>query len=252
MTDSEILLVTRGDDAGLASSINAAIHDVVTDGFLQNVSLMAPAPALEDAADRLRSLEHVSTGLHLTLTAELGHPRWGPICPTEEVPSLVNENGDFPRTVERLAAQADIDEMIKEARAQLRTLRTTGFDIRYMDTHMMASRVDGFSDALQEFCDQEGLIFADQAVPAFTIKKGDGSPADRLEEKLQRFGPGTYALVGHPCYDKTDARRINVPDSGQDVVSLSDRLYQTQLFVDPEIADVFDQMNVVLCRYDDI
>ena len=95
-----IRLVTRADDAGLNGAVNRAIRSAVNDGVVRNISLMAAAPAIEDAASVLGDLsKSVDYGLHVTLTAEWENPRWGPVLDGERVASAVRRDGTFHVTV---------------------------------------------------------------------------------------------------------------------------------------------------------
>ncbi len=244
-------LVTRGDDAGVVPSANAAIRDTFLDGILRNASVMAPTPALGDAADRLSDLDGLCIGMHLTLTAEWDTPRWGPVLPSTEVPSLLDGEGCFPPTVERLEETLVVEDALREADAQLQQLRDSGFDVSYLDTHMLVSRIDGLDTTLAEFCEREGLLYADRAVPAFTVEETAGSQATRVAEQLRGLEPGANALVGHPCYDTRDARTITGMGFEPGEVA-TDRDRQRRLFVDPDITDAIRRVGAVPIRYTEI
>ena len=51
-------LITRADDFGSSHSANQAIYEVSKKGIVKNVSVMACAPYLEEAAEML-SLIHI-------------------------------------------------------------------------------------------------------------------------------------------------------------------------------------------------
>src|SRR5687767_14095019 len=92
-----IQLITRGDDAGNSQSANRAIRQCCEEGMVLNVSLVVPGPAFEDAVEVFRGMSHVDFGLHVCLCAEWDAPRWGPVAPREQVPSLLDEDGFFTR-----------------------------------------------------------------------------------------------------------------------------------------------------------
>ena len=98
MSKQRIHLVTRADDAGSCNSANVAIWNCYRRGIVLNASVMVPAPAFEEAAELLGSEEGLCVGLHVTLTSEWESVRWGPVLPAEEVSSLVDEHGCFPRS----------------------------------------------------------------------------------------------------------------------------------------------------------
>ena len=94
--DAPISLITRGDDAG--SSRTANILDTFQNGILKNASVMVPCVA--HAADLLKDHDDLCCGLHTTVTWDT--LRWGPLLPTNEVPSLADTNGHFFKTTTAL------------------------------------------------------------------------------------------------------------------------------------------------------
>ena len=90
-----IRFITRADDLGSSYSANQAIEQVVDAGFIKNVSIMACAPAIEDAAQRLAHRKDVCFGMHTTLNAEWDRVKWGPVLPSEQCKGLVDQNGCF-------------------------------------------------------------------------------------------------------------------------------------------------------------
>ena len=244
-------LLTRADDAGLVASANGAIRDCVVDGLARNVGVMAPAPALEDAADRLVGLD-CSIGCHVTLTAEWEQPRWGSVLPPGRVPTLVGADGTFPYTAGTVADRARPADARAEAAAQLERLRSAGFEVDYLDTHMRVSDTQGIDDALAALCADEDLVYADRSVPVARLE-GDGSPAERVATTLDGLSPGGYAVVAHPCYDRPDARDLRAPDGEPGAVA-ADRDRQRRLFADQNgtVRAVLDRYDAVLGRYDEV
>lgn len=54
---------------------------------------MLPSRWFPEIAAYARSHPNVDLGLHLTLTSEWEFYKWGPVLPSNEVPSLINEQG---------------------------------------------------------------------------------------------------------------------------------------------------------------
>ena len=85
-----IRLVTRADDAGLNLTSNKAIRASVRQGIVRNVSLLAPGPYIEHAAETLGDLAgQADFGLHLCLTAEWANLRWGAVSDPKNVTSVL-------------------------------------------------------------------------------------------------------------------------------------------------------------------
>ncbi|MDF1512247.1 MAG: ChbG/HpnK family deacetylase [Anaerolineae bacterium] len=75
MYECRIKLVTRGDDAGMCHTVNIAIRDAVMHGILRYVSMMAPAPAFDEAVEIFSDLPGVKFGLHVDLSSQ-PYPTW--------------------------------------------------------------------------------------------------------------------------------------------------------------------------------
>ena len=90
---SRIRLVTRGDDAASSRSANLGIREAFERGIVRNVSVMAPGPELKHAFETLGGLKGLCVGFHVAINCEWITPRWGPVLPAKEVPTLVDEKG---------------------------------------------------------------------------------------------------------------------------------------------------------------
>lgn len=200
-------LVTRADDAANTKSTNRAVLDAFNDGILRNVSVMAPGPALDHAADLLADIDGLCVGIHITLTSEWDSPRWKPVLPPDTVPSLVDRDGFLLRDPATLEAQnADPDEMLQEALAQLDRLRDVGFDIDYFDDHMWARKANGFGAKLSDLV-ESGLIDGQTAVDRLSEEDWPATEAE-LIDALESVSPGRYLVVGHPGYESSETRQI--------------------------------------------
>lgn len=177
-------IVFRADDAGSTEGANLAIVETVRHGVVRNVSIMAPGPAFDHAVPLLKALENVDLGLHVTLSAEWDAPKWGPVLPTREVPTLVESDGSFTQNPGVLHERGfSIDEAMAEVAAQLAKARGAGLRIAYLDEHMGVGWI-GLADRLRHFALQESLVYADD-VPYLDESYGGEGPAVRV------FHPGS-------------------------------------------------------------
>lgn len=255
MTDdasaAPVRLLTRADDAALAESANDAIRECFEDGILRNASVMAPAPALDHAADRLAGVDGLCIGAHVTLTSEWASPTWEPVLGADAVPSLVTEEGRFYRSPAALFdSDPDREEVLAEVRAQIDLLREVGFEPTYADTHMLLEpHAEWFADAFAELCEREGLIDW-RGVPPLDEESGVGSGPDWLLDRLEGVEPGTYLVVGHPAYDDEEMRTIELPEDEPGRVA-RERDAQRRLFTADRVREYVRDAGVEPIRYDE-
>lgn len=251
-----IRLLTRADDAGLNVTTNKAIRASVRQGIVRNVSFMAPAPEITHAADTLGDLaKQVDFGLHLCLNAEWTNLRWGPVSSPDDVGSLLRDDGSFPSTPTELADQSPvIEEMIKEAEAQLDFLAKLGIAVSYLDEHMAVGSTFDLHEPLENFAKKNGLVYDRTLAGAGRISNlpgwdGPGEhPGTELADHLATVPAGTYRLVGHPAFKTGEMGELRLP--GKPAGSqffLRNR--QRRMFADIEIVDYCENVGVDLLRY---
>jgi chitin disaccharide deacetylase len=215
-------LLVRADDAGLCDAVNRAIAEVVTGGIARSVSVMAPAPAFDEAAATLRGIPGLAVGLHVTLSSEWQAPRWGPVLPAADVPSLLDATGCFyPSPADlRATGRFDLDEAEAEVAAQLGKARSAGLEIRYLDEHMGVGRaLPGLRERLRTLARRASLVYAPDLarLPALTSASAGAGAGTDLADRIRSAEDGTYLLVTHPGIDTAELRAIRgvgYPDAG--------------------------------------
>ncbi len=240
------LLIINCDDLGSTRAANASIYHALRRGTATSATLMVPCPWARDAA-RMHMGEDV--GVHLTLTSEWDVYRWGPITRS---PSLLDGDGGFPRTIADVWDHADLDEVLKECRAQIERAILWGFDVTHLDSHMgtlqlrpeffnvylelavefslplrmagaSAQRLIGFP--YRKLAAAEGVVFTDHFVncPVGARKT--------IEKTLFDLRPGVTEVFLHPTVDSDESRQAN-PDADRridDDALLRDPLFEQLL-----------------------
>lgn len=131
----EVLI--RIDDIGMNHAVNTAIEEVAKSGIPFSTSIMFACPWYQEAASILKAYPNANIGVHLTLTAEWKHYRWGPVLGASAVPSLVDSLGYFlPTTQQFLKSGFQLAEVEKELTAQIERALQSGLRISYLDPHM--------------------------------------------------------------------------------------------------------------------
>ena len=130
------LLIIHADDLGMAHSVNRGTLHAMRHGVVNSGSIMVPTPWLSEIAAAAREDPALDLGLHLTLTSEWKHYRWGPVLPVTEVPTLVDSAGYLWATAEDAAAHMDPSEAEAEIRAQVERAVQFGITPTHLDSHM--------------------------------------------------------------------------------------------------------------------
>jgi predicted glycoside hydrolase/deacetylase ChbG (UPF0249 family) len=181
------VLIVNNDDFGMHDAINAAVVEAIEDGIAESCSLMVPCPSARHAMDLLRRRPKVAFGVHLTLVRDSTRHQWGPVAARRDVPSLLDTSGELFTQGEaaRLLAQASLDEVELEFRAQIDAVVGEGLAPTHLDWHCLADggRADIF-DVTVALADEYGL-----AVRAWL---------DPAREKLRRRG---LPVIDHAFLD---------------------------------------------------
>jgi predicted glycoside hydrolase/deacetylase ChbG (UPF0249 family) len=135
-TPEDKLLIIHADDIGLSHSENQATILGMKIGMVNSGSIMMPCPWVEEIAEYARLNPKADLGLHLTLTSEWKHYRWGPVAPLDQVPSLVDSLGFLYSDCMIFGQKAKPVEVEIELRAQIEKAIKMGINPTHLDTHM--------------------------------------------------------------------------------------------------------------------
>lgn len=128
-------LILTGDDFGASAGVNEAIEACHRDGMLTSASLMAGAPAFDDAAERARAMPELACGLHVVLCDGAA------VSPPERIPGLVDASGRFEPSPARAGLRYWRErrrlrpQLEREIRAQLERYLASGLPLDHVDGH---------------------------------------------------------------------------------------------------------------------
>ena len=201
---------------------------------------MVPCPWFPEAAAYARTHPEHDLGLHLTLTSEWHHYRWGPVLPPDRVPSLLDSLGFLHATTEAAVRHARPAEVEAELRAQVERALAFGLRPTHLDSHMgvlfqtpalfeVYVRV-GRAYGLPVFVPRTAL---EQQAPALLDLLGkddvlidhlvmatpDVAPEDWpafYERAIANLEPGVTEIIVHLAYDDAEMQAVTVdhPDFG--------------------------------------
>ncbi len=130
------VLILHVDDVGMSFDSNEGAINAITKGVATSCSVMMPCPWVPAFVQYMKQHPGIDAGLHLTLTAEWGGYRWGPLSGKNTTPGLVDAEGAMWHSVAEVIRHATPDEVEKEIRAQLERARSMGFEPTHFDSHM--------------------------------------------------------------------------------------------------------------------
>ncbi len=245
----ERLLIVNCDDVGSSHAANRACLEAMRTGIATSGTLMVPCPWAREAAELFEGLD---LGVHLTLTAEYPGYRWRSLTGAA---SLHDAEGFLPSNVAAVSANARVDDVRAECRAQIEQALHWGVDVTHLDSHMGSNQIDPrfFAiyvelaveyalplrmvgpklDGLLGFPGRDqataaGLIFPDEFVSHW------GRPTDALlREALPTVGAGVTEVNVHPVLDGPELR-------GYDRAEAQIRVDDHAVTTDPAMAGFLD------------
>ena len=228
------LLIVHADDIGLAQSVNDATEKAFASGGISSGSIMVPCPWFIDFADYCNHHPGLDVGIHITLTSEWDNYKFGGVLPSNEIPSLLDENGYFYPTTEEFGLHVVPAEAEKEIRAQIERAISYGIKPTHLDTHMGSvlarpELIHTYMKLGQEYqipvFIPRMLLFSfpqeqrEQITKEFVLVDQyfmldlDGPDASWEEEYgkiIEKVGPGLNVIIVHLAHDNAEMQAITV------------------------------------------
>jgi len=219
-------LVVTADDFGVSLAVNEAVEQANSDGILTAASLMVAGDAAADAVERAWRLPELGVGLHLVLV------EGRPILPPEQVPALVDADGQFHTNMVRTAfaialSPAARRQMQAEVEAQFAAFAATGLPLDHVNAHkhfhlhpMIASAIlkagqkygvrsirapiepgrkgveSWWAKRLRSRLRRAGLTVPDQV---FGLAWSGAFDTARMREAIEALPPGLTEIYTHPA-----------------------------------------------------
>lgn len=203
MTRSRRLLITA-DDFGMCHAVNQGTVRAMREGVVRSTNFLVPCPWFAEAAALAQRFE-LPVGVHLCVTAEWDHLRWGPLT---RASGLTDTQGHFFSSFAPLLERATDAEILAEYLAQVARVRSLGIAPTHLDSHMLPSADDGpgatrLKSIIAEVARQTGLRYLYETDGAGKLRHFDselelsGAAWPDVWERLAALGPGTHHLIGH-------------------------------------------------------
>lgn len=138
------LVIIHEDDVGMCHGANAAFLDLFRRGICTSGSVMMPCPWVSEIAAAARNDPGLDLGVHLTLTSEKQHYRWGPLTRPSALAGLTDADGYLWNNVGDLRRRAHVEAVEAEMRAQIERALAMGIDVTHLDAHQYAAMAPEF------------------------------------------------------------------------------------------------------------
>ena len=265
MTQQPFDLLVRADDIGCAHAVNLACIEVYRRGICRSVELMAPCPWFPEAVKLLQANPGFDVGVHLTMTSEWDHYKWGPIS---DARSIVTADGHFhtryrkrdgyPDEIVFADSQWTPEDVEKEFRAQIELIRKHIPWVSHISYHMGYLRDDPIFSGIVDRLTAEYELGVDPAAHGFERFRGFGennqalSPAEKAEtlrQNLEALAPGRWLFVDHPAFDQPETRAMHHP--GYENVA-TDRQGVVDAWTDSRVLEIIEARGIQLVSYADV
>lgn len=203
-------ILIRADDLGYSEGVNYGIAKSMLDGVIRSVGLMSNMPAAEHGVQLLKGHDFC-LGQHTNICAG------APLSDPEQVPSLVDEDGNFKTSKVYRNAERDfvvLEEAVLEVEAQYqRFVELTGQQPQHFGSHAVKS--ENFFRAVEIVADRHDLPFLGSSLkggpilfrhtklyPAMDSMKPGYDPFESLKQAaLKEYGEdGCCMFICHPGY----------------------------------------------------
>jgi len=218
-----ILLIINNDDAGMCHAANTGTIKGLQDGLISSSTIMFTCPWATEIVDFAKAHPDKDFGVHLTLTSEWKHYKWGPVAPIDRVHSLVDSNGYFWKEVQEVYQHGNAEQAYEEGKAQIEKALSYGLPITHIDSHMGTFQLDPAyfeqyarlaktfnlplrmasqstlekygQGSLREKCTQLGLVFPDYLI--YEELQNYGEVEDFWVNIIDNLEPGVTELFLH-------------------------------------------------------
>ena len=267
------LLIIHADDFGVSQSENAATIAAMEQGMVNSSSIMVPCPWFPEAAAYAKQHPEMDWGVHLTLTSEWVHYKWGPVANRNEVPSLLDDRDYFYPTQAEVRDSAELKEVEIELRAQIDRALQFGVPISHLDIHMFTLWTDpGLVGIYKQLGKEYQLpvllnrLWLDRmGAGANTSLEQDDIVVDHLHmalssdhpgglkgyyaETISKLESGLNVLLIHTAYDNAEMQAVAVEraDFGS-----AWRQADFDFFTSQECLDLLKQYNIQLITWKEI
>lgn len=245
-----IKLIVNADDFGYSKAVNLGILEGYKSGVVTSATLMTNMPGAEHAFELMKQNPGLGVGIHLVVSA--GKPI------RDDVPSLVDENGNF-RKGNDLFLHLKIKDVEKEFNAQFEKFLSTGISPTHIDSHHHVHRNEAVNAVVLELAKKHNLpvrLTTNNSLDEDRIKikttdcfkdkfYGNGLSEEKFLELInvdEKYE--TIEVMCHPAY----VDNILLSNSSYNV----QRVKELEILTNPWLKKEIEKRRIKLISYKDI
>jgi len=275
------VLLLHCDDIGMCPEANTAAIHYLEGGFLHSAAVMMPCPNAAAMIAWAKNHPSEDIGLHLTLTSEWNHYRWGAVSDPAKVPGLIDPEGKLWHEVPEVVTHASDKEVETEIRAQIDKSIALGYRPTHIDTHMgtlyeSVGYVKVFLKVAEEYHIPANIINVSNPEIAENFRKASGYPL--TDDVIRAIGeyklPKLDNFTSVPEGSTYAAKRANffkmvkslesglteiifhpsVPSENMKTITgtWQQRAWEAELFADPLVIQFFKDEGIILTNWKEI
>lgn len=145
-------VIVNADDLGLSPFVNDQIFSLISQGRVTSSTIMANAPAADDALARAAEFPGASFGVHMNCT------QFRPITKDSALKPLLNDDGEFTLDLKPARYSSAVRHAIyREWCAQIEKVKEAGIRISHIDSHHHSHTEPAFFFALKAIQKRFGI-----------------------------------------------------------------------------------------------
>lgn len=233
-------IIINADDFGLSEGINDGIIKSHKDGVVLSTTIMANGPAYKSAVKLAKENPNLGVGIHLVAT--FGKPL------RNDVPTLVDGNGNFKRVINGDVSHIDEHQLFLEWCTQIEKV-SEDITLTHFDSHHHIHLNPKLKTIIEEISIKYNIPYRGKKTVAKTSVRleesfyKEGVTIRNIESLLQN-NDQAFDLMVHPAYlDKPLAKLTSY---------YNDRLIELKLLCSMELKELIDSYNVEICTYKSI
>lgn len=151
-------IIINADDLGLSNEVNVAIEKAISGECISSSTIMANAPAFDDAIRIAKLYPHISFGVHLNI--DEFYPLTEPSVFVKY--GMIAENGAFKKEYLQNTNISFCNELLEaiynEWKAQIEKMRDAGINPSHFDSHEHTHGIFGLQPVLVRLIKEYGVI----------------------------------------------------------------------------------------------